>query len=385
MNKEYIKTYRDNLVNSVIPFWEKHSPDYQSGGTFTCLDWDGSLFDTKKYIWLQGRSVWMFSRLYNEFDKNDKYLEIAKLGVDFIKKNAIDPKGRYYFSLTREGRPYFYQRKVYGAVFCMLAYLEYGRAAGEERYFQMARDLFWKIKQWVTDASLLDRPVFDGLPKTSSLADVMVLASMAIELQQHEPKDEYLEVINESIKNVWAHYNEDKRVLIENAPLDGSDISDWPEGRFFNPGHSIEVAWFLLHLLRFVDDKKSRDMAFDVLEGSLDFGWDKEYGGIYYFMDLEGRPTIQLESNMKLWWPHTEAIYALNLAYTITGDKKWIDWLRKVHDYSFEHFVDDKFGGWFGYCDRMGNLTHTCKGSAYKGFFHVPRALLMCTQLENGF
>jgi len=383
MNKRYLQIYKDNLINSVIPFWVKNSPDYDNGGTFTCLDRDGSVYDSKKYIWLQGRSVWMFSRLYNEFEKNDKYLELAKLGIDFIEKNAIDPKGRYYFSLTKEGHPYFYQRKVYGAVFCMLAYLEYGKAVGSEQYISKAVDLFWKIKEWIQSPELLDRPVFEGLPKTSSIADVMVLAGMAIELAKINPKQEYLDIMAKSVKDVCHHYNKDNNILIENVPVDGSDILQWPQGRLFNPGHSIEVAWFLLHLLEFVEDKKSQELALNIIEGSLEFGWDKEYGGIYYFMDIQGKPTLQLESSMKLWWPHTEALYALNLAYSITQDKKWISWLEKVHDYTFKHFVEDEFGGWFGYCDRFGNLTHNSKGGSYKGFFHVPRALLMCSQLTT--
>ena len=91
----------------------------------------------------------------------------------------------------------------------------------------------------------------------------------------------------------------------------------------------------------------------------------------------EKKPTLQLESSMKLWWPHTESLYALVLAYTKTGDKVWLDWLDKVHQYTYSHFVDSEIGGWFGYCDRQGNLTHTSKGGNYKGFFHTPRALLM--------
>jgi N-acylglucosamine 2-epimerase len=84
---------------------------------------------------------------------------------------------------------------------------------------------------------------------------------------------------------------------------------------------------------------------------------------------------------MKLWWPHTEAIYALALACKRDGDGIWLDWLNKVVDYSFDHFVDKEYGGWFGYCDRRGNLTHSSKGGNYKGFFHVPRALLLTSQL----
>jgi len=322
----------------------------------------------------------MFSRLYNECGQQQAYLDAARLGVTFLEKNALDEKGRYYFSLTREGKPAFFQRKPYSAVFAMLAYLEYARASGQAQYKQKAVDLFWDITRWIENPALLGRPSLAGAPQTSSLANVMVLAGMALELARVDQDERYKGFMKKAIDGCRMHYDPKRRILRENVALDGSDPPDSPEGRFFNPGHSIEVAWFMLHVLEHVDDENARAMAYDIIEGSLEYGWDKEYGGLYYFMDVDNRPTLQLESTMKLWWPHTEALYALVLAYTKTGEQRWLDWLEKVHNYSFKHFVDSEHGGWFGYCDRRGHLTHVCKGGNYKGFFHVPRALLFCIQ-----
>lgn len=383
MINKYISIYEDNLRNSVIPFWLKHSPDYDCGGTYSCLDRNGDVYDSKKYVWLQGRSVWMFSRLYNEYEKNDKYLEIAQLGIKFIDDYAVNDKGMYYFSLTNEGKPCFFQRKVYSAVFCMLAYLEYSKAVNSSEYFEKAEKLFWQIKDWIHDPSVLGRPILSGQPQVSSLADVMVLASMAIELASVDRKQQYLDVMEDALKKVNYHHLQDDNLLIENASLANEDIYEWPEGRLFNPGHSIETAWFILHLLEFLPDSTMTKKALAIIEGSLNYGWDGEFGGLYYFMDIKGYPTLQLESSMKLWWPHTEALYACALAYKKTGQKKWLGWLEKIHDYTFKHFVDDEYGGWYGYCDRRGNLTHSCKGGNYKGFFHVPRFLLMSIQLFN--
>lgn len=373
--------YRKNLSQSVIPFWLNNSPDWENGGTFSCLDKDGTVYDTKKYVWLVGRSVWMFSRLYNEFEKNSKYLDIATLGVTYLQKYGKDKFGRYYFSLTNDGKPWFYQRKPYSAVFTMLAYLEYYKASGKEEYKEKAVQLFWKINDWIEDSTKLGRPVMEGVPPMSNLANVMVLASMVVELAEIDNDPKYFEIMRIALEGCKMHYNTELKILLENVPFDSeTDIKQWPEGRIFNPGHSIEVAWFIMHLIKYIPDDQMQKLALDVLEGSLNFGWDKEYGGLYYFMDIEGKPTLQLESGMKLWWPHTEAIYALILAFRLTGDNKWIDWLEKVHKYTFDHFVDQLNGGWFGYCDRYGNLTHTCKGGNYKGFFHVPRALLFSIQ-----
>jgi N-acylglucosamine 2-epimerase len=379
--EEYRNIYKKNLTESVIPFWYKNSPDWEHGGTYSCLDRDGSVYDSKKYIWLVGRSAWMFSRLYNEFDKTANYLDVATLGINYLQKYAMDGQGRYYFSLTQEGKPWFYQRKPYGAVFAMLAYLEYCRATGNEKFRKEAVQLFWKITEWIDDSTKLGRPSMEGVPPMSNLANIMVLASMAIELARVDDDPRYKEIMKHALEGCKRHFDPALKVLIENVPFNEKVNSrQWPEGRSFNPGHSIEVAWFILHMVRFIPDKQMLNLALEVLEGSLNLGWDKEYGGLYYFMDIEGKPTLQLESNMKLWWPHTEAIYASVLAFSLTKDPKWIDWLEKVHKYSFEHFVDWKYGEWFGYCDQHGNVSNLCKGGNYKGFFHVPRALLFSIQ-----
>lgn len=328
-----------------------------------------------------GRSSWMFSRLYNEFKSDPQYLEMATIGINFLEKYGKDSQGRYYFSLTREGTNWFYQRKPYSAVFSMLAYLEYYKATQNEKYKAEAEYLFWKIIAWVDDPAKLGRPTMKGIPPMSNLANVMVIASMAIELATIDPDPKYFEIMKKALKDCKMHYHPRLKILMENVPYNpDKKVNHWPEGRLFNPGHSIEVAWFILHLLEYIPDKDMETLALDILEGSLNLGWDKEYGGLYYFMDIEDKPTLQLESSMKLWWPHTEAIYALVLAYGKTNDIKWLNWLKRVHDYSFSHFVDHENGGWFGYCDRMGNLTHTLKGGNYKGFFHVPRALLFSIQ-----
>ncbi|MEO8127902.1 MAG: AGE family epimerase/isomerase, partial [Bryobacteraceae bacterium] len=186
----------------------------------------------------------------------------------------------------------------------------------------------------------------------------------------------YGEVMRECLAAAFPHYDPERRILMENA-----GFADTPEGRLFCPGSSLEVAWFLLHLLqRFPDDARRRQVL-EIIEGSLEFGWDGEFGGLYYFMDVNGRPTLQLESSMKLWWPHTEAIYAVLLAHSISGDEKWMAWLERLDTYAYKHFADPEYGEWFGYCDRQGNLTHSLKGNNYKGSFHVPRFLLLSIQL----
>ncbi|MFH1377198.1 MAG: AGE family epimerase/isomerase [Planctomycetota bacterium] len=379
MLESYAEKYRSSLIDDVVPFWLNHSVDEQYGGVFTCLDRDGTVYDDRKYVWLQGRAIWMFSRLYNVVEKRTEYLDIARSTIDFLRKNAFDDQGRMFFSLTRDGKPCFLQRKIFAAVFYMQGLIEFYRATGDPDCLTEAKRLFERIVGWRDHPERLGRPVLSGGVPLSNLADVMVLSLMSLDLLSVSDEPIYRNYIRASIAGVLSHYDSGKRILRENIRKDSrrpANAPSLPEDRLFIPGHSIEVAWFLLHLLDHSPDKAASQTAYDIIDGSLTAGWDEEYGGLYYFMDIDGRPTLQLESNMKLWWPHTEAIYALVLAYSKTRDSKWLGWLKRVDEYADAHFVDKEYGEWFGYCDRRGDRTHSCKGGNYKGFYHVPRALL---------
>ena len=116
--------FHDRLVEQVIPFWEKHSPDHKHGGYFNCLDRDGKVFDTRKHIWLQGRQVWMFSKLFNTLEARPSWLNMAQLGAEFLVRHAMREDGRVYFSLTEDGKPLSMQRKIFSECFWIMAMAE---------------------------------------------------------------------------------------------------------------------------------------------------------------------------------------------------------------------------------------------------------------------
>lgn len=357
-----IRRYRDNLDRSA-QFWLTHSLDREFGGYFTCLDREGRVYDTRKYVWLMGRAVWMFSKLGRP--------DVAKGILDFPMRHARRDDGSYWFSLERDGRPSAFQRKPYGAVFVCIGMAEYARASGESRYLDEAVRLFWRIREWIADPTLLGRPRH-GL---SQLADAMVTISMLQEIMPSHDDSRYAELLNAMLDEALAHRHPELGVFVENIRADGSIFEDSPTGRLWCPGHNCEVAWFLMRILDRYPDRAKLDRVLTNLERSLELGWDREYDGLLYFMDTRNRPMLELECDMKLWWPHTEAIQGLAHAIRRTGDSRWTGWLQRLNDYSWKTFVDDEFGEWFGYASREGRITHPAKGNHYKGFFHVPRAM----------
>jgi N-acylglucosamine 2-epimerase len=367
--------YRAHLLESVIPFWTRHSVDWKQGGYFTCLGRDGAVYDPRKYVWLQGRQIWMYSRLYNRVERRQEWLDIAGHGMDFLLRHARDTEGRYYFRLSRDGQPSFFQRKPYAAVFAVMALAEFARTGAGSQYRDAAVSLFWQVIDWIRHPALLGRESLPGQLPFQSLADSIVIAKMALELVDLDQDPRYVRIMQTCLDEALLHHDPSRDILLEYRG-GGSWARDYPEGRQFNPGHSVEAAWLLWLLAEKTGQTGRLPLIARILEGSLNFGWDSEFGGLYYFMDIEGHPPLQLEASMKLWWPHAEALFATVLAYSRTAEPRWLTWLERIDDYSFSHFDDPAFGEWFGYCDRQGNVTHQLKGNHYKGCFHVPRALL---------
>lgn len=344
-------------------FWKTHGIDERYGGFWSCADRGGMIYDERKYVWMMGRAVWMFSKLGD--------VETAGRILDFLLRHGTDEQGRYWFALYRNGRPASFQRKPYGAVFVCIGLAEYARLTQQQQYLDEAVALFWRIRDWIADPSLLGRPRH-GM---SQLADVMVTISMLQEIMPSHDDARYPELLARMLDEALAHQHPELGVFVENITADLRFDETLPPGRLWCPGHALEVAWFLLRILDRYPDCAKRARVWTNMERSLELGWDQEFGGLYYFLDTQSKPLLELEWDMKLWWPHTEAILALAHAWRRTGEAKWLRWLDRIEDYAWRTFVDEEFGEWFGYASREGRVTHLAKGNPYKGFFHVPRAM----------
>lgn len=376
---ELFRTFDKELLHSVIPFWERHSPDRVHGGYFNCLDRDGAVYDRRKHVWLQGRQVWMFSKLYNTVERRPEWLEMARLGAEFLARHAIATDGRVYFSLTEAGEPLSMQRKIFSECFWIMAMAEYGRASGDAACMDRAREELKLVWRWSADLRLVGRPSHSGEVPSQGLAIPMILLNL-IEEVAGEDWQEYQEEVDECIRRMLLHVDSARQMVFETVSPTGDKLPGY-EGRLLNPGHAIEAGWFLQHWAQRLRRPKLSQIAIDMVRWSFDKGWDPEYGGLFYFLDSDGFSPTQLEWDMKLWWPHCEAMYAHLLNYRITGLDEDLERFEKTYAWTFSHFPDPAFGEWYGYLNRRGEVTHRFKGGPYKGCFHVPRALWLCRRL----
>ena len=378
--KVLAKLYEDALLNNVIPFWEKHSLDWQHGGYFTCLDREGKVYDTDKFIWLQNRQVWIFSMLYNQLEKREDWLKIAANGAKFLAQHGRDADGNWYFALDRAGNPLVQPYNIFSDCFAAMAFSKYALAAGEAWAKDVAMHAYNNVLRRKENPKGKYNKTYPGTRPMKALAVPMILANLSLEMDWLLPSDQLEQILDATVQEVMTDFlDQDRGLMYENVAPDGAHV-DCFDGRLINPGHGIEAMWFIMDIANRRKDTKTINQAVDVMLNILNFAWDAEYGGLFYFMDADGHPPQQLEWNQKLWWVHLESLVALAVGYRLTGREACWEWYQKMHDYAWSHFADPEYGEWFGYLDRRGQVLLNLKGGKWKGCFHVPRALYLCWQ-----
>lgn len=388
MDKEFLircrDTYRDGLLDDTLPFWFPAAIDESCGGFLTGLGRDGTVIHPDKSVWFQGRTTWTLANLYNTVEKRPQWLQYAKHGIDFLEKHCFDQDGRMFFSLTREGRPLQKRRYWFSESFAAIAFAAYGNASGDETYIEKAMRLFEKIVFYHQTPGALPAKIDPAVRPMKGLSPLMILLVTAQELRRFRPgeKEKLDTMISEWIREIREDFmKSESRCTLECVGPDGL-FYDTFEGRMINPGHSLELGWFVLHEAKYRDnDPELIALGKTIVDWAFQWGWDEKYGGIYYFRDCKNLPTWEYWSDMKFWWPHNETIIATLLAYQMTGDDSYLEKHKMVHQWSYEHFPDPEFGEWFGYLHRDGSVSTELKGNMWKGPFHLPRMQWYCWKL----
>ena len=383
---DWSQKYRDDLVNDIMPFWLKNGLDRVNGGVYTCVDRDGSLIDTTKSVWFQGRFAFVCSFAYNTIAQNPEWLAAAKSTIDFIEAHCFDTDGRMYFEVMADGTPLRKRRYVFSESFAAIAMAEYAKASGDMTYAQKALDLFKDIRKFVATPGYMEPKYLPSLEaKGHSL--VMILINTASRIRNVISDPVLDQQIDESIASLKDFMKPEFKALLEMVGPNGEFI-DTINGRLINPGHCIETAWFLLEEAKYRGwDKELTAQALQILDWSWEWGWDKQYGGIINFRDCRNLPPQDYSQDMKFWWPQTEAIIATLYAYEATGDDKYLIWHKQISEWTYAHFPDAECGEWYGYLHRDGTVAQPAKGNIFKGPFHIPRMMIksydLCKELTK--
>lgn len=406
---------RAELTGDSLPFWLEHGMDGEYGGLLTGLDRRGRCIERDKSMWFQGRFAWVCARSYSDIDADPRYLEAARSCLHFLDRHGRTDSGRYYYRVTRDGAPLRMRRYLFTECFAAAAHAAFAEATGEMYHLESATSILETVRRCRDTPGALEPKEVPGTRPARGFALPMILLNVAQTLRRAaRALDDAAagaladRTAGESVDLITRYFiNDEHRCVLEQCGPDG-EILDHFEGRTLNPGHAIEGAWFILEEavargrsggggevgvdrgaggrhsggrptgVRIAgSDPELTELGVRMLDYMWEWGWDREYGGLYYFRDVLGHPSPEYWHDMKFWWPHTEAIIATHFAFSLTGEERFAERYHAVSEWSYEHFPDREHGEWFGYLRRDGSVSSDIKGSMFKGPFHIPRMLLL--------
>lgn len=393
MNREKLSAWRSWIcaeLDRSVDFWLTHGMDAENGGVYTCLTRDGTVFSADKSVWMQGRCAWTFAALCRRYGQRPEWLAASRSCLDFLERHCVNREagGRLYFTVTADGRPLRQRRYCFSEGFYAIANAEYYGQTGERVYLERARKAYqmvYDLNHGAPDPTGLGPKTIPETRAGRALADPMIFLDMTGVLRRTDPAQAalYDRYAAQCVHDIFAYHHKPELQCTLETVGPGGEVQDaYTAGRVVNPGHDIECSWFLMEQANATGDAALHKKALDVFNFAAEAGWDAEYGGLLYFIDCKGLPPEAYEHDMKLWWPHNELLIASLMAYRDTGEEKYLNWFCRGAEYCKTYFADPDFGEWFGYLRRDGRPTEPpCKGSTFKGPFHVPRSLMMADTL----
>lgn len=375
--------FKKDLQETILPFWLGSAIDYENGGIYTQLDKKGNIYGTDKSVWFQGRALWVFAKAYNVIEKNPEYLKAAQCIYSFLPK-CTDTDGRMFFTVTADGRELQKRRYYFSETFAAIGCAEYYRATGDEKVLADAEKYFDVAYECFTGVRKNQPKINPANSQMKALSPVMIMLSTAQTMRAacQQNREKYDKIAADCLNEILNGGFLTDRGLLESVSLEGKFV-DSPSGRIVNPGHSLEAAWFVLLEGILTKNEKAIAAGKQIMDITLPLGWDKKHGGMIAFCDINGQPPVQLEWDMKLWWPQCETLIALRLAYQLFGQEQYRQRYEELLAYCEKYFVDAEDGEWYGYLHYDNTVSTTLKGNIFKGPFHIPRLYMIMSVMDE--
>jgi N-acylglucosamine 2-epimerase len=379
---------------------------------FTCWSNDGArLLSHDKYTWSQGRWAWLMARVAAAGRRGlidvdaDRCLERAVKTAEHIKQHALLGDGKTAYATDRMGTPIEATpgAGLHTSIFAdLFAALGFAGVAGETKdaaWATLADDMLEAARARIAAGPVPTEP-YPIRPGFRAFSLPMILVGTGAQVHRATGSARSAATVRaaaERMRDVFLHGDD----MSELVPVDPAD-TDTLLARHRTPGHVLEACWFLAEAGEVLRPgsggaadlplSSPADLA-DIAIRSFTLGWDDKTGGLLRYADRDGgmprgrRTDDRYEAlvvqtwDTKLWWPHSEALYALLLLGLRTGRADLMEAHDRMHAYVMRTFPGGPGREWIQIRDRAGHPLEATVALPVKDPFHIARALLMLVEL----
>ncbi len=378
---------RDRLFRQYLPFWDRGGFDEELGGVMCELNDYGSVFRDEKFIWYQGRAIWVYCSLYNHFGQDDRFLEIARKTRDFMVTHMHAGGGRWHEKVRRDGTVVEGPSKnVYGSLFAAAGLAEYYQAVGDPIDLDLATQSIWAAVRAYDDPGYGDTHTAQytavEIPQTGvrsqghSMVIVWILSGLLASHRDARLEELQREHVGRIMKCFW---NPEYGIANEYLRHDYSRIPQ-AAGHMF-AGHALETLWIVMHEALRIKDRALFTTAKDRVRRLVEMCWDYVFDGWgdgNYFVHDTPQHRRGPEYEVKTMWAHCEILIACMTVLEYTGEVWAKEWYERARDYLLRTMANTPHGVWRQAVDRYGkDVKRVGVSPKRKGNFHQPRCLML--------
>ena len=398
----YLERTESYLNEKLIPFWAGRAVEPRFGGFQTNYDRQGRRTDvTEKSLLAQARCLFTLSHAARLGFEWPGVREALAQGIAFVLTHFRDPEfDGYYWICEEDGRVKDDAKVVYGHSFLIYGFAEHALLTGDARSRDEAARLFDLLLARAADLrhggfrehfDRRFRPAAtrrDGLLHKSLDVHMHLMEAFTTlyELTGDPRHRDALEQVIALIFDRMIHPASGVGVAmfaedwtpVANAQLEtvwGADRFDekgkGPEITSY--GHNIELAWLYLHALDVLGVPRAEGLprVKPIFEHTCERGVDRRHGGLF----VEGVRDGEATERTKEFWQQAEALVGFLDAYALTGEAKFLDAFRNVHDFVFGKMIAWDPGEWLALLAEDGTVLWDHLGTSWKVLYHTVRGM----------
>ncbi|WP_338874147.1 AGE family epimerase/isomerase [Spirosoma sp. SC4-14] len=374
-------SYQQALLRQIVPFWLKHSRDELCGGYFDYLAATGEVIDGNKFVALQAQQVWAFAWLYNTFDGQPAWLDHARHGGRFLSQFAHNDTLNTYAELDRRGRPVAPASGISSDCFTMMAYAQLHRATGDDEWAMLAKQTLTQLLKRRETFNKNDELPTERFQPIRHLSEPVALLKAVQEMRLLLDEDSWKESTKDVLQEITGEFLDRRTDTLREYILPDGAFINTPEGRRLNVGLTFQTAGYILDACLELGNRK---LALQVTTWCLQmcaYAWNEMEGGFAHYIDFKKQPVVFPEWTQKWAWVHLEAITALTKSYFQTRHPDCPGWIKRIHDYTFQFFPDQRYTGWYLAIGQNNQPIVNAKAIASIGCFSLIRCLAETAQL----
>ncbi len=402
---ELYNFYYQQLTSNFLPYWQKHI-DQEHYGILNCLNnYGNSLVSNHKFTWSQGRFLWLLGELWKNNITYPQMKQDMDLLYNFLTRYSVYDDFRCCFLLEQDGTKILdlktdrYDTSIYADCFTLIGLSQYISLFPDSEKELFAEKLYYSIRHRLETSDFLTEPY--PIPDGYRVHGIPMIMIHTTHCFIHMKQVFHMDVANEIayvfslIQDIFTHFVQDN-LIREYIPCHPSkDIStNRMLDRHRNPGHTLEDLWFILDFLKEFDNVEHYlPKIICIARHTLEYGWDQEFGGLFRYIDCSGgQPKGESIGDsfenqlidtwdMKLWWPHSEALYTTLYLYKLTQLEEFKHTYERIHRYTFSTFPNHELGEWIQIRQRNGQPEEKVVALPVKDPFHIMRNFLKIIEL----